>query len=58
MSKKLTPIETLMSKSEVRCTKCDALYGECDCWVKCDCGWRHGKGEGCKNPDCLEEKRH
>jgi DNA polymerase II large subunit len=37
-------------ENTVRCTKCGAKYGECDCWVKCECGWNHYKTGKCNNP--------
>ena len=38
---------------KVRCVKCGAGYGACDCWVKCKCGWHRGKDEPCNNPECV-----
>jgi hypothetical protein len=38
--------------SVARCTICGAPYGQCDCWVKCKCGYLYEKGTKCKNPKC------
>ncbi len=34
----------------VRCVKCGAAYGKCDCWEKCSCGYFAEKGQPCNNP--------
>ena len=34
---------------EMRCTLCNALWGQCDCWVRCECGWSYEKGTQCSN---------
>ena len=54
MSKKLTPMDILFSKSNMRCTKCDASAGDCDCWEQCTCGWSFERGVdiGCANREC------
>jgi hypothetical protein len=48
-----TPIDTMILKS-VKCVKCGAGYGKCDCWTKCFCGWSFEKGTSCDNP--IHEK--
>lgn len=44
-----TPIERLIDNS-VKCLKCGAKFGTCDCWSKCDCGWFYEKNGKCNNP--------
>jgi hypothetical protein len=44
-----TPTDRLVKQS-VRCTKCGAKYGKCDCWTECRCGWLYERGEQCRNP--------
>lgn len=37
----------------LKCTKCGAAKGQCDCWVKCPvkgCNWSFEKGGKCQNP--------
>ena len=41
-----------MILGSVKCVRCGAGYGNCDCWEKCRCGWSHGRGEPCHNPNC------
>lgn len=36
--------------SAVRCTKCGAGMGKCDCWTQCECGWLFEKGTKYRNP--------
>lgn len=36
----------------VKCVKCGASMGQCDCWTKCVCGWSFEKGGKCNNPKC------
>ena len=51
-NKKISPIEKLV-ESSIRCVKCDAKYGDCDCWIKCPidgCSWFIEKGYKCRNP--------
>lgn len=39
----------------VRCTRCNAAKGQCDCWKKCAvCGWRYYKTETCQNQEEAE----
>lgn len=41
----------LIAKS-VRCTKCGTQgVGNCDCWVRCSCGWFVEPGKFCPNPE-------
>lgn len=52
-SKKISPIEKLVDSS-LRCVKCNAKYGDCDCWTKCQikgCSWFVEKGHKCRNPE-------
>lgn len=35
---------------DLRCTKCNAPAGTCDCWVVCSCGWSAEKHKPCGNP--------
>ena len=37
-------------RQSVRCTKCGAGYGKCDCWTECRCGWLYERGGQCRNP--------
>ena len=53
--KPVSPIDQLIM-SNVRCTKCNALYGKCDCWTHCPCGWMFEKGTKCNNPIHGESK--
>lgn len=50
---KLSPIAKLINES-VKCSKCGMQgVGNCDCWIKCKCGWWVEKGESqCNNPKC------
>ena len=43
--------------SGLRCTRCGAPAGECDCWTPCACGWTFAKGTACNNPDCTAAPR-
>lgn len=43
------PINRLID-SIVKCVKCGAGKGECDCWTKCSCGWEYERGGSCRNP--------
>ena len=45
----MSVINTLIDRAGMRCTKCDALAGTCDCWVECRCGWSYAKGGKCPN---------
>lgn len=49
MAERDTPIGQMIMAT-ARCVVCDARYGECDCWTKCDCGWSFRKGGACRNP--------
>jgi len=52
-NKPLSPIARMMDMV-VRCTKCNAKVGQCDCWTKCDaegCKWSYEKGGECGNPE-------
>lgn len=45
----------------VRCVKCGAGIGKCDCWVWCTCGWRAERGKPCNNPattHCSTKMKH
>jgi len=53
MNKPQTPIEKLID-THMRCLKCNAKMGECDCWTKCPikgCKWSFEKGTKCRNPE-------
>jgi len=39
-----------MVDAVMRCVKCDAPMGTCDCWTRCSCGWFAEKGKPCRNP--------
>lgn len=45
----MSAIDDLVTAA-VRCCKCGAGYGCCDCWEKCSCGWLAEKGKPCRNP--------
>ena len=50
----LTPIERMIDMADLRCTKCNAKAGACDCWSKCPidgCRWFIEKGHKCRNPN-------
>lgn len=32
-----------------KCTACGAAQGACNCWIKCECGRSHLRGEECGN---------
>lgn len=58
LNKPKTPIEILFDKSDIRCTKCNAKAGTCDCWRKCPiegCTWYIEKGHKCNNPNHKEK---
>lgn len=44
-----SPIDMLFDAASMRCTKCGAQAGTCQCWVKCSCGWSYERGEKCRN---------
>ncbi len=46
----MSGIDALFSKANMRCTKCAAPMGDCDCWEQCSCGWTAEKGMPCRNP--------
>lgn len=49
----VTPIDSLIDDA-MRCVKCKAKIGQCDCWTKCvikGCAWSYEKGTRCKNPE-------
>lgn len=51
-----TPLSKMIDMN-VRCIKCGAPMGKCDCWVQCSfCEWLHAKGELCANPECPGKK--
>jgi len=39
-----------MIDAVVKCTKCGAGYGQCECWTQCRCGWSYERGGQCRNP--------
>lgn len=50
----LSPIENMVDNSNLKCVKCGAKAGNCDCWVKCEikgCTWSVEKGHKCRNPN-------
>lgn len=54
-----SPIEILISQSDMRCTNCGAKAGTCDCWKKCPvkgCSWWIEKGHKCGNPEHKTKK--
>ena len=43
------PIESLID-SVVRCTKCGAKPGTCNCWTQCErCSWWYETGGECRH---------
>jgi hypothetical protein len=46
----MTPLDRMILGA-VRCVKCGAAYGACDCWERCSCGWTAEKGKSCGNPE-------
>lgn len=45
-----TPIDKIIMNA-VKCTKCGAGYGQCNCWIECKCGWLYESvGGKCENP--------
>ena len=53
-SRRLSPIEVLINNSDMKCTKCGAKAGKCDCWSKfpvVGCSWFVEKGHKCRNPN-------
>lgn len=61
-NKRLTPMDILLSKVNMRCTKCNVVMntavGDCDCWEKCTCGWLFERGVeiGCSNSECNHNR--
>jgi hypothetical protein len=55
IKKPRSPIEIMMD-SVMKCVKCAAKMGACDCWSKCECGWTYEKGKSCRNPAHREEQ--
>ena len=45
-----SPIEILIDSCGMKCCKCGADAGKCDCWTECSCGWSAEKGQPCNNP--------
>lgn len=45
-----SPIERLIDAACMKCAKCGARMGTCDCWEECPCGWTTEKGGQCGNP--------
>lgn len=43
----MNPIDKLIINS-VKCTKCGACYGQCQCWEECDCGLTIESGKPCR----------
>lgn len=43
-------LDRLFDKAAMKCVKCSAAMGACDCWTKCPCGWSFEKGTKCRNP--------
>lgn len=37
----------------MKCVKCGAAVGKCDCWEKCSCGWSNSRGKFCRNPNTI-----
>lgn len=33
------------------CTICGMLWSNCNCWIKCSCGWFYEKDKWCNNPE-------
>lgn len=50
-----SPINQLID-SVMKCGKCGAPMGKCDCWTKCKCGWSYEKGGKCNNPIHKKKK--
>ena len=57
----ISPIDKMIFEA-VRCLKCGAKYGMCDCWSKCkspNCTWFVEKGKKCgnyKNHKTIKQK--
>jgi hypothetical protein len=50
----LSSIERMIDNSSLKCVKCGAKAGYCDCWSECPvdgCGWSVEKGYKCRNPN-------
>lgn len=50
----LSPIERMIDNYNLKCVKCGAKAGFCDCWTKCPvagCSWSIEKGHKCRNPN-------
>lgn len=48
MLKARSPLDCLFANVEWKCTACGQPRG-CDCWIKCECGHNHLRGEECSN---------
>lgn len=46
-----SPIERMIDAACMKCAKCGAAMGTCDCWVLCDCGRSFERGGECPNPE-------
>ena len=46
----LSPLERMIDKACMTCTKCGAKAGTCDCWTECRCGWTYERGGECPGP--------
>ena len=56
-----SPIEIMIDRMEMYCTKCGAKRGQCDCWTKCPiegCTWSFEKGKKCPNPAHKKVKKN
>ena len=57
----MTALERMIDKANLRCTKCDAKAGTCNCWEPCSCGWTAERGKPCHNPNtarCSTKVKH
>ncbi len=56
-----SPIDAMIGRADMRCTKCGAKAGTCDCWEWCSCGWTAERGKPCRNPkttQCSTKIKH
>lgn len=44
-----TPLDSAID-NVVKCVKCGKGMKECNCWIKCKCGWFYAIGKKCRNP--------
>jgi hypothetical protein len=44
-------LQIIIDSADLRCTKCGAARGMCDCWERCSCGWYAERGNPCRNSE-------